>query len=64
MNIEGIIGKFMISVRVHLKETSQAITHSTATNTYTKGPFYCVYESDVVYKYPIANIWRVVEDYK
>lgn len=48
---------------VYLTETSQPIIHYFI-NTYTKGPFYCVYTIDeVVFKYPIRNIWRVVEDY-
>jgi hypothetical protein len=52
----------MLNVSVHLKETSQPIKHQ-AINTYTKGLFYCVYDGSVVYKYPMENIWRVVEDY-
>ena len=50
-------------VLVQLKETSQPIEHE-ALNTYTKGPFYCVYlPASEVYKYPLADIWRVHEDY-
>jgi hypothetical protein len=53
----------MIKVRVELKETSQAIELN-AVNAYTKGVFYCVFTEDrVVHKYPLANIWRVIEDY-
>lgn len=54
----------MIEVLIELKETSQAIPLA-ARNTYTKGPFYCVYTVEgLVYKFPIANIWRVTEEYK
>lgn len=51
-----------MKVRIHLIETSQEILH-TADNTYQKGAFFCVKVGTAVYKYPIANIWRVVEDY-
>lgn len=53
----------MIEVKIELKETSQAIVLA-AQNTYTKGPLYCVYTADNnVQKFPLANIWRVTEDY-
>lgn len=53
----------MIHVRIELKETSQPIEVD-AVNTYTKGPFYCAYLPDErVMKFPLANIWRVVETY-
>lgn len=53
----------MIKVKISLIETSQVIEH-TAKNTYSKGPFFCVYEeSGLVHKYPIANIWRITEEY-
>ena len=54
----------MMRVRVQLKETAQPVVHDDALNAYTKGSFYCVYVTDErVYKYPLADIWRVVEDY-
>ena len=55
-------------IEVWLKETSEPIIHQAA-NTYTKGPFYCVYcwnlvlEVERVFKYPVQNIFRVVEEY-
>ena len=54
-----------MTIRVHLKETSQEITHNDVTNTYQKGSFFCVFtkKDNQVYKYPIANIFRVIEDY-
>jgi hypothetical protein len=52
----------MLNVSIHLKETSQSISHQ-AVNTYTKGPFFCVFDGERVFKYPVNNIWRVVEDY-
>jgi hypothetical protein len=51
-----------MKVSIHLKETSQPFDH-TAEAAYTKGPFYCVKVGERVYKYPLANIWRVAEDY-
>lgn len=55
----------MISVRVELTETSQAIELE-AVNTYTKGALFCVYlgSGKGVQKFPLANIWRITEDYK
>lgn len=52
-------------VELWLKETSQPIVHGSTTNTYTKGPFWCAYVAaeNRVYKYPVADIWRVVEEY-
>jgi hypothetical protein len=53
----------IVLVRVQLKETSQPINHSAVT-TYTKGAFFCVLRpDDTVVKYPVADIWRVIEDY-
>ena len=53
-----------VRVSVQLKETAQPIKHDDALNAYTKGAFYCVYViGDAVYKYPVADIWRVKEDY-
>lgn len=51
-----------IEVRIELKETSQPIVIQ-AVNAYTKGPLYCVYDGERVVKFPLANIWRVVEQY-
>ena len=53
-----------MKVSIQLKESSQPITHSFV-NTYQKGDFYCVYDSkaETTYKYPLANIWRIAEDY-
>lgn len=54
----------MITVKIELTETSQHIRRDDVVNTYTKGPFYCVYRhGEVVEKYPIASIWRVTETY-
>jgi len=54
----------VITVKVQLNQTSQPIIHDNVVNTYQKGAFYCVYTQDeVVFKYPICSIWRVVEKY-
>lgn len=50
-------------IEVWLKETSQPIIYPYVVNAYQKGDFYCIYDGLKVYKYPIANIWRVVEIY-
>lgn len=54
----------MIRVSIDLKETSQAIVRDDVVNAYSKGPFYVLYRATgQTEKYPLANIWRVVEDY-
>lgn len=55
-----------MKVEIYLQETSQRIAFENATNTYTKGPMFCVYLKDenVVYKYPVASIFNVKETYK
>ncbi len=52
-------------VELWLKETSQPIEFDDVKNVYQKGSFYCIYveEIDTVWKYPIENIFRVVESY-
>lgn len=53
-----------IMVRVQLKETSQPINHARSITTYTKGPFFCILRADdTVVKYPVADVWRIIEDY-
>jgi len=53
-----------ITVSVQLTESSQPIVHKNVLNTYQKGSLWCVYaEDELVYKYPIVNIWRIVESY-
>lgn len=54
-----------MKVEIYLNETSQRIVYEHATNTYTKGPFYCVYLKDenTVYKYPVDHIFNVKESY-
>jgi len=54
----------MITVNIQLKESSQPIIHNNVLNTYQKGDLFVVHTADEKsYKYPVANIWRVVEDY-
>lgn len=50
-------------VTIWLKESSQPIIHEKAINTYEKGSLFCVYEEGIVHKYPIANIWRIADEY-
>ena len=52
-----------MKVSIQLKESSQPIIHDFI-NTYTKGKLYCIYCKDgLTVKYPLLNIWRIVEDY-
>ncbi len=55
-----------MKIWVILFETSQPILHEDVTNTFQKGEFYCVYveATNLVYKYPLGNIFRVVEEYE
>lgn len=52
----------MFKVAIWLKETSQPITRS-AKAAYEKGSFYCIYDGNLVEKWPTANIFRVIEEY-
>jgi hypothetical protein len=53
-----------VTVAIELRETSQKIVYEGVTNTYTKGPLYCVYVDNCVRKHPLDTIWRITEDYK
>lgn len=51
-----------LRIGVHMKDQSQPVEHMSVKNAYVKGPFYCVYcHDEMVYKYPVINIWRVTE---
>lgn len=51
-------------VKIWLKETANAIVYKDIDNAYQKGDFYCLHRPDkIAIKYPIANIWRIVEDH-
>ena len=49
-------------VKVRLKSASQPIEHD-STGPYEKGAFYCVPVGSETVKYPLADIFSVVEDY-
>ena len=54
----------MIGVTVHLKTQSQPIEHKNVLNTYQKGSLFVVYTDDEKsYKYPMGDLFRVIEDY-
>lgn len=58
----------MFRVKIHLLTTSMPISYDKAKNCYVKDQMYCVmfldeYNNDMVHKYPITNIFRVIEDY-
>lgn len=55
-------GKRMKTVEVWLHQLSEPIVHQ-AKSTYQKGSFFCVYEGEKVFKYPIGDIFRIVESY-
>lgn len=54
-----------MKVQVELLATSQPMIFENAKNTYTKDGLFCVYMEEInkVYKFPLSNIFRIVEDY-
>lgn len=52
--------KYTINIWLKNNGTPFIYTDCTA---YEKGSFYCVYDGTTVYKYPLADIWRVSESY-
>lgn len=53
-----------IKVVVHLKTQSQPIKYEAVINTYQKGDLFCLYMvGERVAKFPIADIFRIEEDY-
>ena len=54
-----------MKIEVWLYQTSQPLVFDAATNAYTKGSLYCVYEKDKnkTTKIPTEHIFRIVEDY-
>lgn len=50
-------------VHVHLKSQSSAVSYTDVINTYQKGDLFCVMRRDrSVHKFPLENIFRVVEE--
>ena len=52
-----------MKVLIDLKESSSPIVIENVKNAYTKGALYCVYYDNKVSKFPIADIFRIVEEY-
>ena len=54
----------MKTIEVWLCDSSEPMVHE-ACITYQKGDLFCVYnrEKELVYKYPIQHIFRIVEGY-
>lgn len=53
-----------MKVKVHLKSQSMAVEHADVRNAYTKDGLYCLLcggTAPVVFKYPLTNIFRVIE---
>lgn len=53
-----------MKIELQLKESSQPIVLENVINSYQKGDMYCFYVGDIVYKFPLANIWRIKETYQ
>lgn len=53
-----------LRISVHLLSQSQAIEYDGCKNSYTKDGLFCVYTSEnIVHKYPMVNIFRIIENY-
>lgn len=54
-------------VELHNQQSSRPIIYADAISTYTKDGMFCILIEEngkrVVHKYPMLNIWRVVEEY-
>lgn len=57
-----------MKIEIQLERSSFPLVYENVLNAYTKGDLYCVlFEKDgkrASHKFPIANIFRVVEDYE
>lgn len=53
-----------MKIEIHLLSQAKPKVYENAVNAYTKDGMYCVYLEDrKVHKFPMVNIFRVVEDY-
>ena len=54
-----------MTIKVHNVDQSQPMVFTDVDNTYVKAGFFCIVRRDLneVQKFPIANIFRVVEPY-
>ena len=50
------------TINIWLKNNGVPFTYMNCT-AYEKGSFYCIYDGNVVHKYPISDIWRTTESY-
>ena len=56
--------KKQMNIKVHLFSQSKSIGYKNIKNAYTKDGMYCIYtEDNIVYKYPMVNIFRIEETY-
>lgn len=55
--------KTFFKVCVHYKDANRPLVYEHAHMTYIKDVFYCVSSGGVEFKHPIANIWRITENY-
>lgn len=56
-------GKYW-KVEVHYKDANTPLVYENAEMTFVKDLFYCVHSGNHEYKHPIANIWRIKEDWR
>lgn len=53
-----------MKITVHLLSQSKPIEHGDVGNAYVKSGMYCVLKDGVVTKYPLCNVFRIVETYE
>ena len=52
-----------MKINIHLLSQSRPIEYTDVKNAYTKDGMYCIYKQEKVDKFPLCNIFRVVEEY-
>jgi hypothetical protein len=53
-----------MTIEIHLLSQSRPMVYENVVNAYTKDGMYCIYkETGFVDKYPLVNIFRVIESY-
>ena len=54
-----------MKVSVHTKDQAKPVIYESAVNAYFKDSVYCIkISATTVHKYPIMNIWRIVEHHE
>lgn len=49
------------TISVHLLSQSNPIEYENIKNAYVKDGMYCIYFNDEIHKFPLCNIFRIIE---